>query len=251
MTCHQRPLPKPSPPSLLPNPSTTTQPPPPTTPATAKPPPPCQPPPPHRTLPPISPGHFSAPLALIRLPGSASRPLLSIRSSPPPFTATDETATPSAGPSSSTATPATTTAPPPTSEPIYHLVHRLFQQLDRMEHRNRRRYERSERRNRRRYEHLKLLIRSGGDIPSEPDTPLDPSEEEVDEHEEELAPPQAAQAGTEQAAPQQEIPHQIQAADPEIPIQSAPPLQQTNPQTTTTETPAIHPTSDDTPSHPV
>ncbi|XP_057734196.1 uncharacterized protein LOC130949520 [Arachis stenosperma] len=146
---------------------------------------------------------------------------------PPPFTATDETATTSAGPSSSTATPATTTAPPPASEPFYHLVHRL-----------------------RCYEHLKLLIRSGGDIPSEPDTPSDPSEEEADEHEEEPAPPQAAQAGTEQAAPQQEVPHQIQAADPEIPIQSAPPLQQTDPQTTTTETPAIHPTSDDTPSHP-
>ena len=38
--------------------------------------------------------------------------------------------------------------------------------------------------------------------------------------------------------------------DLEIPIQSAPPLQQPDPQPTTTETPATIPTSDDTPSHP-
>ncbi|XP_072085798.1 uncharacterized protein [Arachis hypogaea] len=77
---------------------------------------------------------------------------------PPFLTASDETATPSAAPSSSTAAPATTTTPPPASEPIYHFVHRLFQQLDQMECRNQRRYERSERRNKRRYEHLKLII---------------------------------------------------------------------------------------------
>ncbi|XP_015944897.1 uncharacterized protein LOC107470023 [Arachis duranensis] len=180
-----------------------------------------------------------------------SRNFLALGYRPPPFTATDETATPSAGPSSSTATPATTTTPPPASEPVYHLVHRLFQQLDRMERRNWHRYERSERRSRRRYEHLKLLIRSGGDIPSEPDTPSEPSEEEADEHEEETHPQrETMQAGTEQAAPQQEILHQIQAADPEIPIQSAPPLQQPDHQTTPTETPTTHPSRDDTPSHP-
>ncbi|QHN86238.1 uncharacterized protein DS421_16g544360 [Arachis hypogaea] len=77
----------------------------------------------------------------------------------------------SAAPSSSTAAPALPTTPPPASEPVYHLLHRLFQQLNQMERRNRRRYECSERRNKRRYEHLKLMIRSGSDIPSEPDTP--------------------------------------------------------------------------------
>ena len=118
-----------------------------------------------------------------------------------------------------------TTAPPPASEPVYHLVHCLFQQLDQMECRNRRRYERYERRSKRRYEHLKLMIRSGSDIPSEPDTPSEPSEEEVDEHEEATHPQrEAAQAGSEQTAPQQEDPPQIQAADSEIPIPSAPPL---------------------------
>ncbi|KAL4329349.1 hypothetical protein AHAS_Ahas13G0291200 [Arachis hypogaea] len=114
-----------------------------------------------------------------------------------------------------------------------------------------------ERRNKRRYEHVKLMIRSGGEIPSEPDTPSDTSEVEEDDHEEET-PTQAAQAGPEQAAPQQEVPHQIQAADPEIPIQSEPPLQQTDPPTliqsadpqATTETPAAHPSGDATPSHP-
>ena len=57
-----------------------------------------------------------------------------------------------------------------------------------MERRNRRRYERSEHRSRRRYEHLKLMIRSGSDIPSEPDTPSEPSEEEADDHEVETHP---------------------------------------------------------------
>ncbi|QHO19740.1 uncharacterized protein DS421_11g331680 [Arachis hypogaea] len=147
---------------------------------------------------------------------------------PPFLTASDETATPSAAFSSSTATPATTTAPPPASEPVYHLVHHLFQQLDQIERRNQRQYERSERRNKRRYEHLKLMIQSGGDIPSESDTPSEPSEEEADKHEE-----------------------------PRDPLQSAPPLQQTDPPTliqsadpqATTETPAAHPSGDDTPSH--
>ena len=94
------------------------------------------------------------------------------------------------------------------------------------------------------------MIRSGHhDIPSEPDTPSDTSEVEEDDHEEETH-AQAEQAGPEQAASQQEEPHQIQAANPEVPIQSAPPLQQADPQTTTTETPATRPSSDDTPSHP-
>ncbi|QHN92300.1 uncharacterized protein DS421_17g582510 [Arachis hypogaea] len=117
-----------------------------------------------------------------------SRNFLALGYRPPFLTPTDETATPSAGPSSSTATPATTTAPPPASEPVYHLVHCLFQQLDQMERRNRRRYERSERRSKRRYEHLKLMIRSGNDIPSEHDTPSEPSEEEADDNETETYP---------------------------------------------------------------
>ncbi|QHN92941.1 uncharacterized protein DS421_17g588350 [Arachis hypogaea] len=117
---------------------------------------------------------------------------------PPFLTASGEAATSSAAPSSSTAAPAPPTAPPPASEPIYHLVHRLFQQLDQMEHRNRWRYERSERRNKRRYEHLKLMIQSGGNIPSELDTPSEPSEEEADEHEDEThAHRKAEQAGPE------------------------------------------------------
>ena len=66
------------------------------------------------------------------------------------------------------------------------------------------------------------MIRQGGDIPSEPDTPSKPSEEEEDEPQEETHP----QAGTEQAAPHQEVTHQIEDADTEILIQSAPPLQQ-------------------------
>ena len=89
-----------------------------------------------------------------------SRNFLALGHRPAPFTATDESAPQSAGPSSSTAappTPATTTAPPPATEPVYHLVHRLFRRLDQMEHRNKRRYE-----------HLKLMIRSG-DIPSKPE----------------------------------------------------------------------------------
>ncbi|QHO23674.1 uncharacterized protein DS421_12g365580 [Arachis hypogaea] len=175
---------------------------------------------------------------------------------PPFLTASDETATPSAAPSSSTAAPATTTAPPPALEPIYHFVHRLFQQLDQMERRNQRRYERSERRNQRRYEHLKLMIRSGGDIPSEPDTPSDTSEVEEDNHEEET-PTQAEQAGPKQTTPHHEEHHQLQAADPEIPLQSVPPLQQTDLPTliqpadpqATIETPAAHPSGDDTHSH--
>ena len=94
------------------------------------------------------------------------------------------------------------------------------------------------------------MIRSG-DILSEPDTPSEASEKEADDHEAETHPQsEVAQADTEQAASHQETPHQIQAVDPEIPIQSAPPLEQAAPQTTTTETPATHPSSDDTPSHP-
>ena len=131
-----------------------------------------------------------------------SRNFLALAYRPPFLTAPDETATPSAGPSSSTTTPATTTAPPPASEPIYHLVHCLFQQLDQMERRNRRRYERSERRSKRRYENLKLMIRSGSDILSESDTPSEPYEEETDDHEAETHPQrEAEQAGPEQVAP--------------------------------------------------
>lgn len=59
-----------------------------------------------------------------------------------------------------------------------------------------------ERHNKRRYEHVKLMIRSGGDIPSEPDTPFDTSEVEEDEHEAEThAQREAEQAGPEQTAP--------------------------------------------------
>ena len=93
-----------------------------------------------------------------------SRNFLALGYRPPFLTVPDETA------------PATTTAPPPASEPIYHLVHRLFRRLDQMEPCNKRRYE-----------NLKLMIRSG-DIPSEPDTPSEASEEEVDDHEAETHP---------------------------------------------------------------
>ncbi|XP_052118829.1 uncharacterized protein LOC127748406 [Arachis duranensis] len=165
-----------------------------------------------------------------------SRNFLALGYKPPPFTATDETAPPSAGPSSSTAAPAASIAPP----------------LPQMERRNRCQYEKSEHRSKRRYEHLKLIIRQGSDIPSEPDTPSEPSEEEADEHEEETHSQEEThpQAGTEQATSQAEVPQQIEAADPEIPIQSAPRLQQPDPQPTTTKTLATIPTSDDTLSHP-
>ncbi|QHO25185.1 uncharacterized protein DS421_12g378850 [Arachis hypogaea] len=165
-----------------------------------------------------------------------SRNFLALGHRPPPFTATDESAPPSTGPSSSTATPptpATTTAPPPATEPVYHLVHRLFRRLDQME-----------RRNKQRYEHLKLMIRSG-DIPSEPDTPSEASEEEADAPKAETHPQEAAPA-----APQAAVPHQIEAVDLEIPIQSTPPPQQPDSQPTTTETPPTIPSSDNTPSHP-
>ena len=75
------------------------------------------------------------------------------------------------------------------------------------------------------------MIRSGHhDIPSEADTPSEPSEEEADDHEEE-AYAEAEQAGPEQAAPHHEEPHHIQPADPEIPLQTEPPLQQADPPT--------------------
>ncbi|QHO23683.1 uncharacterized protein DS421_12g365670 [Arachis hypogaea] len=168
-----------------------------------------------------------------------SRNFLALGYKPPVLTAPGDTTTPSAGPSSSTATPTTTTAPPPAPEPIYHLVHRLFRRLDQMDHRNKRRYE-----------HLKLMIRSG-DIPSEPDTPSEASEEETDAPEAETHPQQEAEwAGTQQAAHHQEAPPQIQAVDPAIPLQTALPPQQSDPQITTSETPATIPSSDDTPSHP-
>ncbi|KAL4316629.1 hypothetical protein AHAS_Ahas15G0304200 [Arachis hypogaea] len=56
---------------------------------------------------------------------------------PPFLTDSAEAATSSAAPSGPVA-PATTTAPSPASEPIYHLMHRLFDRLDQMEHRNQR-----------------------------------------------------------------------------------------------------------------
>nr|XP_025628300.1 uncharacterized protein LOC112721451 [Arachis hypogaea] len=102
------------------------------------------------------------------------------------------------------------------------------------------------------------MIRSGHhDIPSKPDTPSEPSEAEADDHEEE-AHAEVEQAGPEQAAPRHEEPHQIQPADPEVPLQTEPPLQQAdsltliqtaNPQATT-ETPAAHPSGDATSAHP-
>ncbi|QHN82049.1 uncharacterized protein DS421_20g692290 [Arachis hypogaea] len=132
-----------------------------------------------------------------------SRKFQALGHRPPFLTASGEAATSSAVPSSSTAAPAPPTAPPPALEPVYHLVHYLFQQLNQMERRNQRRYESSEHRNKRRYEHLKLIICSGGDIPSELDTPSEPSEEEADEHEDEIhAQREAAQAGPEHAVPQ-------------------------------------------------
>ncbi|QHO46464.1 uncharacterized protein DS421_6g187640 [Arachis hypogaea] len=115
---------------------------------------------------------------------------------PPFLTAYAEAATSSASPSASTA-PAPSHAPPPAPEPVYHLVHRLFDRLDQMEHRHRQRYE--------------------SDIPSEPDTPSETSEVEASDHEEE-AHAQAEQGGAEQVTPHHEEHHQIQAADPEIPL---------------------------------
>ncbi|QHO07513.1 uncharacterized protein DS421_14g464340 [Arachis hypogaea] len=136
-----------------------------------------------------------------------SRNFLALGYRPPFLTAPGDTATPSAGPSSSTATPATTTAPPPAPEPIYHLVHCLFRRLDQME-----------RRNKRCYEHLKLMIRSGN-IPFEPDTPSEASEEEANAPEVDTHPQsESEQASTQQAAHHQEAPPQIQAVDPEIPL---------------------------------
>ncbi|QHO11683.1 uncharacterized protein DS421_15g500280 [Arachis hypogaea] len=56
----------------------------------------------------------------------------------PPFLIDSaEAATSSAAPSTPAA-PATTTAPSPASEPIYNLVHRLFDRLDQMERRKKR-----------------------------------------------------------------------------------------------------------------
>ncbi|QHO28540.1 uncharacterized protein DS421_7g217570 [Arachis hypogaea] len=181
---------------------------------------------------------------------------------PPFLTDSAETATSSIALSAFTG-PAPPTAPPPAPEPVYLLVHRLFDCLDQMERRhqqhferserrNRQRYERSEHRHKRRYEHLKLMIRSGGDIPS------DTSEEEVSDHEEE-APTQAEQRGPEHTVPYLEEHHQLQATNPDIPIQIEPLLQQTAPPTLietadpqpTTETPATHPSRYDTSSHPV
>ncbi|QHO56440.1 uncharacterized protein DS421_3g73720 [Arachis hypogaea] len=132
------------------------------------------------------------------------------------------------------------------------------QQFERSKRRNRRRYERYERRHKRCYVHLKLMIRSGGDFPSEPDTPSDTSEEETSDHEEE-AHTQAAQRGPKHTAPHHEEHHQLQTVDLEIPLQTEPPLQQTAPHTLTetadrqptTETPVAHPSGDDTSSHPV
>lgn len=57
-----------------------------------------------------------------------------------------------------------------------------------------------ERHNKQRYEHFKLMIRSGSDNPSEPDTPSDTYEAEASNHEAETH-AQAEQAGPEQAAP--------------------------------------------------
>ncbi|QHO06848.1 uncharacterized protein DS421_14g458390 [Arachis hypogaea] len=97
------------------------------------------------------------------------------------------------------------------------------------------------------------MIRSSSDIPSEPNTASEPSDAEVDDHEEE-AHAQTKQGGPEQAVPHHEEPHQIQAADPEIHLRSEPLLQQAAPPTLTetadpqpaTESPAAHPSRYDT-----
>ncbi|QHO16816.1 uncharacterized protein DS421_10g306840 [Arachis hypogaea] len=100
------------------------------------------------------------------------------------------------------------------------------------------------------------MIRFGGDIPSEPDTPSDTSEEEMSDHEEE-APTQAEQKDPGHTAPHHEEHHQLQTADPEVPLRTEPPLHQTTPPILsatadpqpTIETPAAHPSGDDTSSH--
>ncbi|QHO34025.1 uncharacterized protein [Arachis hypogaea] len=104
----------------------------------------------------------------------------------PPTTAPTEAATSLAAPAAPPTSAPPTSAPSSTSQPVYHLVHRHFERLDQMEHRNQRRYEQSERRNKRRYAHLRLIMTSGRtDIPSEPDTPSEHSEEEDEQEEDE------------------------------------------------------------------
>nr|XP_025670019.1 transcription factor TBF1-like [Arachis hypogaea] len=143
-------------------------------------------------------------------------------------------------PSAPTAPP-TSTAPSPASQPIYHLVHRLFERLDQMERRNQWRYERSKRRSKQRYEHLKLMIRSGyANIPSESDTPSEPSEEEADEQEED------AQAEDQHQESQHDEPQLEQSAESQAPIQ-AEPQAPTLPEPT--EPAATHPSGGDDPSH--
>nr|XP_025703749.1 uncharacterized protein LOC112805601 [Arachis hypogaea] len=77
-----------------------------------------------------------------------SRKFQALGYQPPFLTDPAEAARSSAAPSASTA-PAPSTAPPPTPEPVYRLMHRLFDRLDQMEHCHQHQFERSERRNRR------------------------------------------------------------------------------------------------------
>ncbi|XP_020960120.1 uncharacterized protein LOC110263313 [Arachis ipaensis] len=56
---------------------------------------------------------------------------------PPTITTSTDAATSSAAP----AAPPASAAPSSASQPVYHLVHRLFEHLDQMEHRNQRHYE--------------------------------------------------------------------------------------------------------------
>ncbi|XP_025629466.1 uncharacterized protein [Arachis hypogaea] len=105
---------------------------------------------------------------------------------PPTTTTSTDVATSSAAPAAppAFAAPPAAAAPSSASQPVYHLVHCLFERFDQMEHRNQQRYEQSERCNKRCYSHLKLIVTTGcTDILSELDTPSEHSEEE-DEQEE-------------------------------------------------------------------
>ncbi|KAL4288539.1 hypothetical protein AHAS_Ahas19G0296300 [Arachis hypogaea] len=88
-------------------------------------------------------------------------------------TTTTEAATSSAvarpsAPPSTPSTPSIPAAPSSTSQPIYRLVQCLFEGIDQIEHCNKRHYQ-----------HLKRIIISGGtNIPPEPDTPSEHSDEE-------------------------------------------------------------------------
>ncbi|KAL4275994.1 hypothetical protein AHAS_Ahas20G0162800 [Arachis hypogaea] len=95
-----------------------------------------------------------------------------------------------AGPSAASSAPSTP-APSSTSQSIYHLVQRLFECMDQIE-----------RRNKNRYQHLRRIVTSdGADIPFEPDTPSDQSEEEEEAQPEEAQQQEAELEETHHEAP--------------------------------------------------